>query len=60
MPPNTDAQMLRHELAKKISPHANLHLINERGKLLPQKDVWGVMRGEKFFIPPPADVDCDD
>ena len=30
-----------------------------RGKLLPQEDVWGVMRGEKFFIPPPADVDGD-
>ena len=60
VPPNTDAQMLRHELAKKISPHANLHLINERGKLLPQEDVWGVMRGERSFIPPPADVDGDD
>ena len=57
LPPNTDAEMLRHELAKKISPHTNLHLINERGELTPQEDVWGVMRGGEFFIPPPDDVD---
>ena len=39
--PNTDPQKirarLRHKLAKKISPHANLHLINERGELLPEE-----------------------
>ena len=45
VPPNTDAQELRHELAKMKGKHANLHLINERGQPLPQEDVWGVMLG---------------
>ena len=39
--PNTDPRKiqarLRHKLAKNISPHANLHLINERGELLPKE-----------------------
>ena len=52
VPPDTDAQELRHELAKMKGKHANLHLINERGEPLPQEDVWGVMRGENVFIPP--------
>ena len=65
VPPNTDVRELRHKLAKLESTswkgkHANLHLINERGELLPQEDVWGVMRGEEFFISLPADVDGDD
>ena len=41
VPPNTDAQMFRHELAKinplvYASPYVNVHLINERGEWLTQ------------------------
>ena len=61
VPPKTDAQKLRHELAR-ILPTTNLHLINERGETLPaagsqQEDVWGAMRGDDIFIPPPPPVD---
>ena len=41
VPPNTNAQTFRHELAKinplvYASPYVNLHLINERGEWLTQ------------------------
>ena len=41
VPPNTDAQTFRHELAKinplvYASPYVNVHLINERGEWLTQ------------------------
>ena len=55
VPPGTDAQKLRHELAK-ILPTTNLHLINKHGDTIPgsqQEDVWGAMRGDDIYIPPP-------
>ena len=60
VPPDTDVQKLRHELARaRTLPTTNLHLINERGETPPgsqQEDVWGVMGGDDIYIPPPPPV----